>query len=90
MFYILAIPAAFIAWGHNIATAIFVRDMMRLYTGGEYVGKYGNAVWLTLAGTVSAKRGRRPSGSSSGRRGPSDRPRRGPSRSWTRGPSRYP
>lgn len=52
-FYILAIPASLIAWGHNIATAIFVRNMMREFTGGAYVGTYGNAVWLTLAGTVS-------------------------------------
>lgn len=55
VFYILAIPAAFIAWGHNIATAVYVRDIMRWHTGGEYVGHYGNAVWLTLAGTVSAR-----------------------------------
>lgn len=53
IFYILSIPASLIAWGHNIATAIFVRDMMREFTGGEYIGTYGNAVWLTLAGTVS-------------------------------------
>lgn len=55
VFYVLAIPASFIAWGHNIATAVYVRDMMREFTGGAYVGRYGNAVWLTLAGTVSIR-----------------------------------
>lgn len=52
VFLLIATLSSWIAFIVNIVFAALTKNRVKNNTNGQYVGKYGNAIWISLAGAI--------------------------------------